>query len=261
MIHKLTRRELLKYGVKAGIIAFGVPTLLKFMETEARAAIALVDNDGTAPTDNNYDVSSFTTAFTGTAGVSLMIVQHVMYDHAQIISGMTYGGVGQDFTMGVQRTTAAGTDNECADIWYKINPATDGTAKNLVVSYLPNRQYEARLKITTWSGTATSLVIGDTDEGYSISGTSPQTLTLTPAAGSMVIDCFGINDNPTQGGNQTLTVNGGVGSTRIVGSYNTTNGTMTYTYANGARFSHVAMEVKASGGAPATAIRRRIIEQ
>ena len=30
MIHKPTRREFLKYGVKAGIIGLGVPTLLRF---------------------------------------------------------------------------------------------------------------------------------------------------------------------------------------------------------------------------------------
>lgn len=41
MIYKPTRRQLLKHGVKASILALGVPTLLKLMEREVRADVTL----------------------------------------------------------------------------------------------------------------------------------------------------------------------------------------------------------------------------
>lgn len=55
-IRKPTRRELLKYGVKAGIVAFGVPTLLKLMERDAHAAVTYF----------GFGVNSTTGAATGT---------------------------------------------------------------------------------------------------------------------------------------------------------------------------------------------------
>ena len=203
MIYKLTRRELLKYGVKAGILAFGVPTLLKLMEQNAYATTYFGCNSigtqlgGGYTTGNNVSTNVYTCPGSGSQTIDAL-------------EAYVYNLTGMSIRLAVYNTsgnlicsgTSAVTPTLTTGGWYGHNTAgltgtttlTGGTAYQLVLS-------TNSAGYIYWNTSGPACVCNFTD--YYTSG-FPGSLTLSTNFGGEVSIRCGVSAVGGGGGGTTI---------------------------------------------------------
>ena len=162
-----------------------------------------------APTGGLSTISwSHTTA----SGVTLLIATIGWNDGARTVTAATHGGVAMT-NLGAWTSGSAGTDRR-VEVWYRVNPPAGSATVSFTVS---GTVALLSGESVTLFGTTTSSIFGavSSDSDTAAGSTQPSTLTVSSAAGRMVVTALAARGTtaPTAPGSATNSrVDTGVGS-------------------------------------------------
>ncbi len=217
-----------------------------------------------------FDAATIDTSFTGgssatvsaTIGGSADFLQLNFGTYASINGGTAGGisGVTWNGTSMVQKVTAtqAADVAEGVAIYGLVAPAT-GT-HNAVINFSPNCPFGGGVVIASWIGVDQTTPVDATASFASLTGTSPQALSVSVSAGGFASDCIQIDGAPTADGSQTGIAANVQGGDYIGASYKASASAMQWTFSGTHRLAHAIIAIKAaSGGGGTTFIVNRMM--
>jgi hypothetical protein len=206
---------------------------------------------GSVATDGTSLTISHAVAAGGDRLLLVRIAVHSESGAAEVVSGVTFGGVA--LTLAGRTGTGTGPGSE---IWYLVAPAVS-TAD--VVITLAATESGIVAECQNYTGVHQTTPIG-TFVGFNNSGSDAPTIDATSAAGELVVDCLASTDAPTvdattAGAGQTqdsnLTVAGATAETRLSTSHEDGAATVTMSWATTGspvvRLSAVPLKPSAGG--------------
>lgn len=268
-IIKPTRRELLKYGVKAGIVAFGVPVLLKLGEHKAQAAITdnlisywdLSEASGTRydSTASGNDLSDSGStgggAGPGAHNATAFVTSGSYLYHASNAGLQVGGGISFSIVTWIYLadTSQVNAVTKYTDVDHReyyvvadVSAAYGGVYNSSGSSSLITATTKGALNTTTWYMIAFRV--------------TPETMTISVDAGT--VDSGTLTVTPWNGASQFEIggLAGGVGSGRVAltGLWKRyiSDAEVTTLYNSGAGQSYAEM----TGGGPPAPVRHRVIQ-